>query len=115
MIWAIDQGVHGSSNYLSTGIIALQQKGVSMDYIQEFQQHYDAGESCYVSFCGEPCQPGYSAAERMKGQVGNLGRGSACTGDKYHTLCCATGTFLGRCSWVGWKGQGLSCYGGALL
>ncbi|KAL2754188.1 glycoside hydrolase family 18 protein [Sodiomyces alcalophilus JCM 7366] len=111
MIWAIDQGVYGTSNKFSSGIIALEMKGVSMDYIIEFQQHYDAGESCYVSFCGEPCQPGYSAAEKMKGQVGSLGRESACSGGEYHSLCCATGTSLGRCSWVGWRGQGLSCYG----
>ncbi|GKT93657.1 class V chitinase [Colletotrichum tofieldiae] len=113
MIWAVDQGVYGVSNDLSTGFVALQQKGVTKRDIVEYKQHVDAGESCYVSFCGKPCEPGYSASSTMKGQVGSLGRGSACSGGDYHTLCCATGTILGKCTWSGWRGQGLSCYGGA--
>ncbi|OLN97853.1 Chitotriosidase-1 [Colletotrichum chlorophyti] len=79
MIWAVDQGVYGTSNKLSTGLIALEMKGVSSRDVVEFKRHLDAGESCYVSFCGQPCQPGYSPASTMKGQVGNLGRGSACS------------------------------------
>ncbi|KAI9147047.1 glycoside hydrolase [Paramyrothecium foliicola] len=94
MIWAIDQGVFGTSNKLSTGIVALQARGITTQVRQEFQDHNDASDSCYVSFCGQPCQPGYAPAETMRGMVGTLGRGR-------------------RCAWYGWRGEGLSCYGGS--
>lgn len=112
MIWAVDQGIFSVTNKLSTGIIALEMKGVSLETREEFLSQLDAQDSCYVSFCGEPCQPGYAPQETMRGTVGTLGKGTACDGDDYQTLCCATGTFMGRCDWYGWRGQGLSCYGG---
>lgn len=40
------------------------------NYVEKYQSYLNAGESCYVSFCGEMCQPGYFAEAQMKGQVG---------------------------------------------
>ena len=112
MIWAVDQGIFGKTNRLSTGVIAFETKGITRDLRKEYIDQLDAEDSCYVSFCGVPCEPGYAPVETMRGTVGNLGHGSSCSGDEFHTLCCATGVHLGRCQWLGWRGEGLSCYGG---
>jgi hypothetical protein len=48
----------------------------------------------------------------MKGQVSELGIFSACSDGQLQSLCCRSGAFMGRCKWHGWRGQGLSCYGG---
>ncbi len=41
--------------------------------------------ACYVSFCGEGCKTGYTSAANMKGEVGSLGPGSACSDGKVQT------------------------------
>lgn len=113
MVWAIDQGVFGETNleYIGSNLV-LKRAGYTADDIVEYQSYLDAGESCYVSFCGETCKTGYTSVSQMRGEVGELGPGSACEGDELQNLCCQTGAFMGRCQWEGWRGQGLSCYSG---
>ena len=113
MVWAIDQGVSGKTNSDLVGSnLVLKRAGYNSADIVTFQDYVDAGDTCYVSFCGETCKTGYTPTTQMRGEVGELGPGSACVGDKLQTLCCQNGAFLGRCSWGGWRGQGLSCYSG---
>jgi chitinase len=113
MVWAIDQGLAGKTNldYIGNQLV-LKRAGYDSSDIVEFQNYLDAGDSCYVSFCGEPCKPGYFPSYQMKGEVGELGPGSACKEGALQNLCCASGALLGRCGWYGWRGQGLSCYSG---
>ncbi|ROT42462.1 hypothetical protein SODALDRAFT_16059 [Sodiomyces alkalinus F11] len=116
MIWAVDMAVLGPSakNSLaqSTNLAAFSRAGITEEDIVQYVAHHDAGESCYVSFCSESCAAGYTAVQTMRGEVGSLGPGSACEGEEYQTLCCVSGTIMHRCSWHGWRGQGLGCYGG---
>lgn len=113
MVWAIDQGVFGTTNEEYLGVnLNLKRAGLSTKDVVEYQNYLDAGDTCYVTFCGESCKTGYTPTTQMRGEVGELGPGSACEGDKLQTLCCQSGAFMGRCSWGGWRGQGLSCYSG---
>ncbi|KAL9045767.1 MAG: hypothetical protein Q9214_001250 [Letrouitia sp. 1 TL-2023] len=119
MIWAVDQAAldfagTGSSNDAYSGFSNIRKNtALSKADIQQYQNYADAQDSCYTSFCGKECAPGYSPDEYVtKGQVGELGAGSACKNGEVQQICCKTGTMLGRCAWYGWRGQGLSCYGG---
>ena len=121
MVWAIDQSSTGStssggisSNDAFTGAAFYQKStGLSKKDIASYQSQADAQDSCYTSFCGKDCAPGYSPdAYVTKGQVGELGAGSACTNGEVQQICCKTGTLMGECAWYGYRGQGLSCYGG---
>ncbi|KAI0600742.1 glycoside hydrolase family 18 protein [Biscogniauxia sp. FL1348] len=116
MVWAVDQGLVGKTNldYIGNNLV-IKKAGYSQNDIVQYQSYLDAGESCYVSFCGDDCKPGYFPSYQMKGEVGDLGPGSACEKGEVQNLCCATGAFLGRCGWYGWRGQGLSCYSGGCI
>jgi chitinase len=100
IVWNSDQWVSYENPTLSKKVLAT------------IQHETDAQHSCYITFCGQECAPGYSGVSQMKGRVGELGAATACTGTNFQTLCCATATFLGRCKWYGWRGEGLSYQGG---
>ncbi|KAL8808894.1 MAG: hypothetical protein Q9200_003921, partial [Gallowayella weberi] len=99
MVWAIDQASSGSqssggvsSNDAYSGV-ALYQKSnkLSKAVLQEYQAQSDAQDSCYTSFCGKECAPGYSPNQYVtKGQVGELGAGSACKNGEggSQIMCC---------------------------
>ncbi|KAH7384645.1 hypothetical protein BKA66DRAFT_608810 [Pyrenochaeta sp. MPI-SDFR-AT-0127] len=129
MIWAVDQGSSdGSTNDEYSGLETLERqfsaKGLSLDasfgltnnlklkgVVNDASKRSVAEDTCYTSFCGEPCAPGYSGVSTMNGQVGGLGEATTCQEGNVQTLCCPSGTFTGRCEWYGWRGQGLSCSG----
>jgi len=83
----------------------LKLKGV----VRDANKRVTAEDTCYTSFCGELCVPGYTSASTMNGQVGGLGEATACQEHSVQSLCCPSGKFTGRCEWYGWQGQGLSC------
>lgn len=121
MIWAIDQGsssgktlddYHGGVFLQKASVFNGKGPTLSKKVLATTQHETDAQHSCYTTFCGQECAPGYSGVSQMKGRVGELGAATACTGTDFQTLCCATATFLGRCKWYGWRGEGLSCQGG---
>ncbi|KAL8951478.1 MAG: hypothetical protein Q9222_002555 [Ikaeria aurantiellina] len=121
MVWAVDQASTGStssggisSNDFYIGAAFYQKStGISKAAIATYQSQADAQDSCYTSFCGKECAPGYSPEPYVtKGQVGDLGAGSACSDGEVQQICCKTGTITGECAWYGFRGQGLSCYGG---
>lgn len=113
MAWAVDQGVSGNTNQALTGGNKIRAvAGYSDAEVETVQTEVDADSSCYVTLCGGKCAPGYTSMETMKGRVG-LMAGSECDDDELQQLCCLSGTFMGRCYWQGWRGQGLSCFGGA--
>ena len=117
MVWAVDLGaLDGTTNLQLMGSnLLLRAAGYTPSGIVTVEDYLDAGDSCYVSFCGDSCNPGYTASATMNGEVGELGPGSACNDGSFQTLCCLSGSFLGRCYWSGWRGQGLSCYSGGCL
>lgn len=55
---------------------------------------------------------GYTGVTNMNGQPGYLPTADDCSGSELETLCCASGTKLGTCTWRGWRGVGLPCSGG---
>ncbi|KAI4189421.1 MAG: hypothetical protein L6R41_001472 [Letrouitia leprolyta] len=121
MVWAVDQSSTGStssggvsSNDAYTGAAFYQKAtGISKAEIATYQTQADAQDSCYTSFCGKQCAPGYTPEPyTTKGIVGELGSGSACKNGEVQQICCKTGTMTGECAWYGYRGQGLSCYGG---
>ena len=85
--------------------------GYSDDDVEMIQDYVDAADSCYVTFCGGECATGYVTTDTMRGQVGML-PGSECINDQFQQLCCLSGTVMGKCKWNGWRGRGLSCFGG---
>jgi chitinase len=129
MIWAVDQGTSdGSTNDEYSGLTNLKNdftnRGLSLeasfglrngvqlkDFVKATSKRAEAEDTCYTSFCGDPCVPGYTGVSTMNGQVGGLGQATACLENNVQTLCCPSGTFTGRCDWYGWRGQGLSCSG----
>lgn len=129
MIWAVDQGTSdGATNDEYSGLENLEKhftnRGLSLDnsfglrnglqlkgVVKAASKRSEAEDTCYTSFCGESCVPGYIAVSTMNGQVGGLGEATACQEENVQTLCCPSGTFTGRCEWYGWRGQGLSCSG----
>jgi chitinase len=68
--------------------------------------------ACYTSKCGQDCLSGYSGVTNMNGQPGSLPTATDCPSGEVETLCCASGTTMGTCTWRGWRGQGLPCSGG---
>jgi len=115
MIWSIDQDdTNGDSmnNLLGIGTA----NGVSSANAQAFKNQLnnatlqkDIAASCYWSFCGSLCQPGYFGVTEARGQVAGVQRNSVCSGGNLQTLCCAPGTTTGTCQWEGWRGVGMPC------
>lgn len=115
MIWAVDQDdSQGSSTNDLLGIGPAN--GVSPEEAQKIRddlanatQAAAVASSCYWTFCGDDCTPGYFPATVARGQVAGIQRDTECPADQYQTLCCAPGTTMGTCKWDGWRGVGLSC------
>ncbi|KAH7093148.1 hypothetical protein FB567DRAFT_575909 [Paraphoma chrysanthemicola] len=128
MIWAIDQGSSDeSTNDKYSGLDALENslksKGLNLDasfplsnglklkgVVKDASKRAAAKDTCYTSFRGELCVPGYTSVSTMNGQVGGLREATACQEDNVQSLCCPSGTFTGRCEWYGWRGQGPELY-----
>ncbi|KAF2850135.1 glycoside hydrolase family 18 protein [Plenodomus tracheiphilus IPT5] len=115
MIWAVDQDdVKSSSTNDLLGIGPAN--GVSADKAQRIKDDLNnatqaaaVASSCYWTFCGDTCTPGYFAATDATGQIAGIQRDTECSKDRPQTLCCAPGTSMGQCKWEGWRGFGLSC------
>ncbi|KAL8887506.1 MAG: hypothetical protein Q9215_004928 [Flavoplaca cf. flavocitrina] len=114
MVWAVDQAATGSNDAYFGAAFYQKSSGLSKKSIAIAQTQLDAQSSCYTSFCGKGCAPGYSpdGGYETKGRVGELGVGSECKDGETQQICCKTGTIMGKCRWYGYRGKGLSCYGG---
>jgi chitinase len=115
MIWAVDQDDSQSSS--TNDLLGIgPANGVSEEKALEIKQQLNnatqaaaVGNSCYWSFCGSSCTPGWFETTYARGQVAGTLRDTECPADTEQTLCCASGTILGTCKWEGWRGVGLSC------
>jgi chitinase len=117
MIWAVDQAVFsGPKSSTTQRKFSVKSRALSLGFsnseVAQFQSNIDAGDACYTSFCGVPCAPGYFTQTQSSGEVGQLGIDTACRNGALANLCCKFGTQVSQCSWEGWRGYGLSCYGG---
>jgi chitinase len=115
MIWAVDQDDAQSSS--TNDLLGIgPASGVSKDEASNIKKQLNnvtqaaaVGNSCYWSFCGSSCKPGWFATINAQGQVAGTLRDTECPEDAEQTLCCAPGTVMGTCKWEGWRGVGLSC------
>jgi chitinase len=115
MIWAVDQDDLQSSS--TNDLLGLgPANGVSTDIannikdqINNLTQANAVASSCYWTFCGDSCKPGWFPATSASGQIAGVQRDTECPATTTQTLCCAPGTTLGTCKWEGWRGVGLSC------
>jgi len=111
MVWAVDL----ANQSMPTGYGSQADTGLSSqatDFTNQLAVNTQAGMACYTSQCAESCLPGYSGVTNMNGQPGYLPTAPDCPSGNLETLCCASGTTLGTCTWRGWRGQGLPCSGG---
>jgi hypothetical protein len=87
MIWAVDQGTSdGSTNDEYSGLTKLKNdftnRGLSLEasfglrngvqlkeFVKATSKRAEAEDTCYTSFCGDPCVPGYTGVSTMNGQV----------------------------------------------
>ncbi|KAF2008423.1 glycoside hydrolase family 18 protein [Aaosphaeria arxii CBS 175.79] len=117
MVWAVDQDDKENSStndYLGIG----KANGVSSSRALELKNNRRLAQteatninSCYWTFCGGKCVDGYFEETYSDGQVNGVSSNTVCEDGKVQTLCCASGTTMGTCSWNGWNGVGLSCGG----
>ncbi|KAI9650603.1 hypothetical protein NHQ30_000621 [Ciborinia camelliae] len=111
MVWAVDLANQSTpTGYGSQADTGLSEKAIN--YMSQLKDNTEAGIACYTSECGQDCLSGYSGVTNMKGQPGSLPTASECSSGEVETLCCASGTTMGTCTWRGWRGQGLPCSGG---
>jgi chitinase len=97
----------GNSLARAPGVTTSQQQDA-----QQMSANLQAGVTCYTTDCGSTCKKGTNPVAQMNGQPGQLSTNSRCANNKYHTLCCDDGTFMGTCRWRGYRGVGLSCISG---
>ncbi|KAE8326142.1 hypothetical protein BDV39DRAFT_193873 [Aspergillus sergii] len=115
LIWSLDQdsSTHSSSNDLAgLGLangVSAEEAALAKDILKQADRTVTVRTTCHWSACGEGCGPGYFAQTYAKGQSVGIRRETACPGHKVKTLCCATGTKVGTCSWHGWRGVGMPC------
>lgn len=110
MVWAVDlQNQTTKTGYGSQADTGLSDAATSYSNYQALSQQ--AGQACYTSACGSSCMSGYSSVTNMQGQPGYLPTAEDCSGSSTESLCCASGTTLGTCTWRGWRGVGLPCSG----
>lgn len=117
MVWAVDlddKDSTSTNDYLGIG----KANGVSPSVALELKDKRRVAQteatninSCYWSFCGGKCVDGYFEETYSDGQVNGVSSNTVCKDGKVQTLCCASGTTMGTCSWNGWNGVGLSCGG----
>lgn len=113
MVWAVD--LNNQSSQTGFGSQAYTDYSeTTTSFANSKQVSEAAGLACYTSQCGKDCRAGYTGVTNMNGQPGSLSTNARCDGDEYETLCCASGTTMGTCTWRGWRGQGLACSGGCL-
>ncbi|KAJ5928236.1 hypothetical protein N7466_007192 [Penicillium verhagenii] len=111
MVWAADLNNQSTqTGYGSQADTGLSQKVT--DYSVQQSVNTQASSACYTSNCGVDCMSGYTGVTNMNGQPGYLPTADDCPGSELETLCCASGTKLGTCTWRGWRGVGLPCSGG---
>lgn len=115
MIWAVDQDdlQSSSTNDLlglgpANGVSIVKANNIK-DQINDLTRTNAVASSCYWTFCGDSCKPGWFPATSANGQIAGVQRDTECPTDTTQTLCCAPGTTLGICKWEGWRGVGLSC------
>lgn len=76
--------------------------GVTTDQQADAKQKSDdlqAGITCYTTDCDVPCMKGTNKVTQMNGQPGQISTNDRCKKGKYRNLCCADGTFMGKCQW----------------
>jgi hypothetical protein len=114
MAWAIDQGMFGKTNAATHKDVKreLDKWGYRYEDYEDYSAESTAADTCYATFCGGSCAPGYSQWTQMSGEIGDLGQGTACKNGELQTLCCRTGATQGTCEWFGWRGFGLPCSSG---
>jgi hypothetical protein len=115
LVWSLDQdgdshissndllGV-GTANGITPEAAALYREIIGNASVAASNQN-----SCYWSFCGDSCVPGYFTQTFATGQVVGIDRDSSCSAGETKQLCCAPGTNAGTCSWHGFRGVGLPC------
>jgi chitinase len=117
MVWAVDlDDTDGTSTsyYLGFGKANNVSSSLALDLKTNHRLAREQAtniNSCYWTFCGGDCASGYFPETYANGQVNGVSSNTVCEGGEYQTLCCASGTNTGTCSWNGWNGVGLSCSG----
>lgn len=108
MVWALDQVDPGTASLLNPD-------GMTEDEVLEAESIYQdeaAKGLCYTTKCGDKCRDGDHEAAQANGQPGQYSTESRCPNDEYRRICCNKGVTMGTCRWRGYRGLGLSCFGG---
>ncbi|SPQ21515.1 573ac707-bdbf-4043-aed7-ea8e4da8fe9b [Thermothielavioides terrestris] len=110
MVWAMDQVDQSQDNGLGAayGVTNEQQSTAN----QMASDSLASNVACYTSDCGAGCRRGTFEVTQMSGQPGQVSTVERCEKGKYRSLCCSDGSHMGKCTWRGWRGAGLSCMGG---
>ena len=108
-VWAMDQVDQTAPNAVTSG------SGVSSSQQSDAQQKSQdlaAGVSCRTTDCNQKCPKGTNQVAQVGGQPGQLSTADQCPNNQYRNVCCDDGTFMGICTWRGYRGAGLSCVKG---
>ncbi|KAF5502647.1 Chitotriosidase-1 [Colletotrichum aenigma] len=108
MVWALDQ-VDQNANSL------LNPDGLTEEEVLEAEIIYQdeaARGLCYTTKCGDKCRDGDHLAAQANGQPGQYSTEVRCPKDQVRSICCNKGVTMGTCRWRGYRGLGLSCFGG---
>ena len=114
MVWAMDQVDQKASNGFG-GAPAAAGAHVTPDQQASANQasaDQKAKSTCYNENCGVPCKAGTNEVAQTNGQPGQLSTKDRCPKKKYRSLCCDDKTKVGKCTWRGYRGVGLSCTSG---
>ncbi|KAI0467970.1 glycosyl hydrolases family 18-domain-containing protein [Xylaria cf. heliscus] len=109
MIWAMDQMNQAQSNGLG------QAPGVTVDQQADAAQmsaDQAAKLSCYTTDCNDQCKSGTNEVAEVFGQPGQVSTRDRCSKGQYRGVCCNDGTTMGKCTWRGYRGMGMSCIQG---
>ncbi|QIX02022.1 hypothetical protein AMS68_007539 [Peltaster fructicola] len=109
MVWAMDQVDQSAPNAVTAGagVSSSQQSDA-----QQKSQDLAAGVSCRTTSCNQKCPKGTNQVAQVGGQPGQLSTADQCPKGQYRNVCCDDGTFMGICTWRGYRGAGLSCVKG---
>ncbi|KAL9585251.1 MAG: hypothetical protein Q9212_001643 [Teloschistes hypoglaucus] len=108
MVWAMDQ----KGQNISNGLEPFSVSKPILDNAQQMSLNQQASITCCTSGCGEKCKKGTNQVDQMNGQPSQISTSNRCSKGKYRSLCCDDGTIMGKCTWRGFRGVGLSCIGG---
>lgn len=114
MVWAMDQ-VDQTANNGFGGAAAASGVNVTPDQQASANQgtaDQQAKSTCYTANCGISCKAGTNPVAQSNGQPGQLSTNDRCPKKQYRSLCCDDKTQVGKCTWRGYRGAGLSCTSG---